>query len=106
VWAPSRDNALARLKYALDETVLLGLGSNLNYLRALADDPLVHEGRVHTGYLAEKFGDFAPIPSEGELKLVSAAQAEGLGRALANSGEPTAQSTQYASPFTANWKPL
>ena len=81
VFARNRDHALARMRYALDETVILGIGTNQSYLRRMADHPLVREGRVHTGFLAEAFGDFAPELSSPELELVAAAHEARIGRA-------------------------
>jgi acetyl/propionyl-CoA carboxylase alpha subunit len=80
VHAQNRDHALARLRYALEETVILGLGTTQGYLRALCDDPLVREGRVHTGFLGEAMADYAPVPDDEALGLLSAARAQGLGR--------------------------
>jgi acetyl/propionyl-CoA carboxylase alpha subunit len=79
VCAQNRDHAIARLRCALDETVILGLGTNQSYLRALADHPEVKAGRVHTGFLAAEFGDFAPELSEADLALIAAAREARLG---------------------------
>jgi acetyl/propionyl-CoA carboxylase alpha subunit len=78
VWAENRQRALSRLQYALEETVILGVGSNQNYLRTLAHHPWVQEGRTHTGFLQSEFGNFSSIPSESDLHLLSAALAAGL----------------------------
>lgn len=83
VFAQSRDHALARMRYALDETVILGLGTNQSYLRALADHPAVKEGRVHTGFLGAEFASFAPVLSTDELALVAAARSAGHGKSVA-----------------------
>jgi acetyl/propionyl-CoA carboxylase alpha subunit len=81
VWAENRDHALARMRFALGETVILGMGTNQSYLQAIAAHPAVREGRVHTGFLEQEFGDFAPLPDEQELELISQARGQGLGRA-------------------------
>ena len=101
VFARNRDHAIARMRYALDETVILGMGTNQSYLRALADHPAVREGRVHTGFLADAFGDFAPQMDEEQLQLVSEAKAQRVisSRAgIAGAGSGTA--TQISSPFS------
>jgi len=100
VHAQTRDHAIARLKYALDETVLLGIGSNLSYLQTLADDSMIHEGRVHTGYLGQEYADFAPIPTERDLRILSEAVSQGLGR---RNGSAGATSPTHSSPFLASW---
>lgn len=77
VSAPDRKQAIARMRFALDETVVLGMGSNQSYLRTLCDDPRVQEGRVHTHYLEEAYGQsFAPVPSESELEVLAALRRE------------------------------
>jgi urea carboxylase len=48
----TREEALARLGAALDQTRLAGVETNLAYLRALVRDPAVRDGRVVTSTLA------------------------------------------------------
>ncbi len=86
VHAQNRDHAMARMRFALDNTMILGLGTNQAYLRAIADHPLVREGRVHTGFLDTEFGDFAPALDAAELDAVAAVRESGLARAGAGSG--------------------
>ncbi len=53
-WAPDRDSALGRLDAALAETVVLGVGTNIAFLRALCSDPDVVAGRLDTGLVARR----------------------------------------------------
>ncbi|MGK5082872.1 biotin carboxylase N-terminal domain-containing protein [Bdellovibrionota bacterium FG-1] len=101
VHAPTREHALARMRFALDETVILGMGTNQSYLRAMADHPAVIEGRVHTGFLGTEFASFAPIPSPGELALVAAGRTAGLGRsgAAGSSERDPSGKTGFPSPW-------
>lgn len=55
VHAPTRGKALARLKGALEETVVLGAGTNQKYLLALCLDGRVREADVSTQYLESEF---------------------------------------------------
>ena len=81
VWAPERGLALARMRYALEETAILGLGTNQSYLRALCDDPAVIEGRVSTHYLEKHFGSrFDPAPQADQLEWIAQARAKGVTR--------------------------
>ncbi|HEX2072190.1 MAG TPA: biotin/lipoyl-containing protein, partial [Geodermatophilus sp.] len=48
-WGPDRDAALARLDRALADTVVLGVGTNTGFLRALLARPDVRAGRLDTG---------------------------------------------------------
>ena len=67
VSAPTREHAVARMQFALDETVILGMGTNQSYLKAMSLHPRVIEGRVHTGFLGKEFGNFAPEIAESAL---------------------------------------
>jgi excisionase family DNA binding protein len=48
----SRDDALARLRRALAETELLGVRTNLRFLRWLLDHPVMRDGQVRTDTVA------------------------------------------------------
>lgn len=78
VWAPHRKAAVERMKFALEETVILGLGTNQNYLLSMANHPSVIEGRVDTGFLGKEFGGFAPVPSTEDFELLLTAKKQGL----------------------------
>jgi acetyl-CoA/propionyl-CoA carboxylase, biotin carboxylase, biotin carboxyl carrier protein len=54
-WGGDRATALARLRHALSETVVLGVGTNVSFLRSLAGHDDVVAGRLDTG-LAERLG--------------------------------------------------
>jgi acetyl-CoA/propionyl-CoA carboxylase biotin carboxyl carrier protein len=58
-WAPDRDGALARLDRALADTLVLGLRTNLEYLRLLVRDPDVAAGRLDTGLIERKLPGLA-----------------------------------------------
>ena len=47
-WGPDRSTALARLDRALADTVVLGIGTNVEYLRLLLADRDVRAGRLDT----------------------------------------------------------
>ena len=96
------------MQYALDETLILGMGTNQAYLRAIAHHPAVREGRVHTGFLGTEFASFAPVPSDEDLALLQLARAQGYGRAGAGGaaagggvGGGTAGGGGIASPYAA-----
>ena len=50
-WGPDRASALARLAAALDETVVLGVVTNLRFLRWLVREPVVLDGGARTDTL-------------------------------------------------------
>ncbi len=51
VWAPSREQAIARLDRALSEYVVKGITTNLRYLRAILRHPDFVKGDYDTGFL-------------------------------------------------------
>jgi len=71
---PDRGAALATLARALSDTVLLGVTSNVEFLRAVIGHADVVSGRYTTGFVADRLGDWAPAPSPPEL-IASAAAA-------------------------------
>jgi 3-methylcrotonyl-CoA carboxylase alpha subunit len=55
-WGPDRESALRRLDAALAGTVVLGVGTNVAFLRALLSDVDVRAGRLDTGLVERKLG--------------------------------------------------
>jgi acetyl-CoA/propionyl-CoA carboxylase biotin carboxyl carrier protein len=74
-WAPDRAQALGRLDKALAETAVLGVGTNVAYLRELLRDPDVRAGRLDT-QLVERRGRF--VQETPDHVFVAAALAEHL----------------------------
>jgi len=101
VKAETRDQAIARMRFALDETVIHGLGTNQLYLRALCDDPAVLSGHVHTGYLGQAYAGFAPVPSDEALELLAEAKQVGLTRSQLGGGKSSsgAGAAEWPSPW-------
>ncbi len=104
VSAPTREHALARMRFALDETVILGMGTNQSYLKAISLHPRVIEGRVHTGLLGKDFGNFVPEISENALALLSDARKAGItrGAATSNNANPKSSEEAFSSPWFSN----
>ncbi|HEX8997331.1 MAG TPA: acetyl-CoA carboxylase biotin carboxylase subunit [Ktedonobacterales bacterium] len=59
VWAPTRDEAIARGKRALEEYVLEGLPTTIPFHLHLLDNETFQRGEVYTNYLAEHSDEFA-----------------------------------------------
>jgi acetyl/propionyl-CoA carboxylase alpha subunit len=71
-----RSDALGRAEQALLETVLLGCGSNIGFLRRLIALPSVRNGQMHTGLIAEQADLLrTPAPSAAMLRAIIAAAA-------------------------------
>ncbi len=66
--ASDRTTAIRRAKLALDDTVLLGLTTNIDFLKAVLEHSAFVEGRIHTGFIPEHLPDWKPpAPSGNEL---------------------------------------
>lgn len=71
-WGETRDQAISRLDQALADTVVLGVRTNLEYLRALTTDPDVQAGRLETTMIERKLPDLAFRHPDRELLSVAA----------------------------------
>jgi acetyl-CoA carboxylase, biotin carboxylase subunit len=106
VWAQTRDEAIARLKRALSETVVKGIVTNTRYLKAILDLEEFRRGDYDTGILARSADRLLPKPADGteldgeqQIALAAAAiwQLEQDQRAaLAPKGEPAARESLWA----------
>ncbi len=72
VLASTRELAIKKMQFALSETVISGIGSNLEYLTAIAHHPRVMDGRLTTHFLDHEFSEFLPEPSTDVLSLLEA----------------------------------
>ena len=62
-----RDEALAKLDAALAQTMILGVQTNIEFLRFLLADERVRAGDLDTGLLDERVADFAPLPAPDDV---------------------------------------
>ena len=103
VWAPSRNEALQRMRRALDEFVVLGTTTNIRFLRELCDEQEVIEGTTDTTTIDRLWPNgWTPSISNSQenaaLTIAATAESLGLGRKVqAQSGEGA--STGPVSPF-------
>jgi acetyl/propionyl-CoA carboxylase alpha subunit len=89
VHGETRARALARLRAALDDVVVLGLTTNLPLLRAIAADPEFEHGSVDTGWLERTW---QPAPGEGTARAAHAA------------ADAYAASERGESPWQGRWR--
>ena len=71
-WAPSREEALARLRGALAQTAIVGVGNNIGFLRRLLDQPRVVAGDLDTD-LVDEVQESIARPSGGRWVVAAAA---------------------------------
>ncbi|HUR07274.1 MAG TPA: biotin carboxylase N-terminal domain-containing protein [Nonomuraea sp.] len=74
-WAPTREAAFGRLDKALAETAVLGVITNVPFLRALAAHPAVLAGELDTGLVERVLPTLVPDAGPPEEVLAAAALA-------------------------------
>ncbi|WP_433519802.1 biotin carboxylase N-terminal domain-containing protein [Nonomuraea sp. CA-143628] len=72
-WAPTREAAFRRLDQALAETVVLGVITNVPFLRALAAHPEVRAGELDTGLVERVLPALVPAADPHDEVLAVAA---------------------------------
>ncbi|NYD79316.1 acetyl/propionyl/methylcrotonyl-CoA carboxylase subunit alpha [Arthrobacter cupressi] len=72
-WGPGREAALDALDAALGKYTLLGLHTNVEYLRLLLNDPDVRAGRLDTGLIERKLPAMQ-FRQPGDTELLAAAR--------------------------------
>ncbi|GAA0224682.1 acetyl/propionyl/methylcrotonyl-CoA carboxylase subunit alpha [Cryptosporangium japonicum] len=87
---PDRATALQRLDAALAATTVLGVTTNVEFLRFLLADPDVAAGRLDTGLLDRRLPGFAPAAPDDET-VVAAAVARWLAAWDAAGDDPWTQ---------------
>src|SRR5262249_26762669 len=66
-YGADRDEALAQLDRALAQTAVLGVQTNIEFLRFLLGDERVRAGDLDTALLDERLADFAPLPAPDDV---------------------------------------
>jgi acetyl/propionyl-CoA carboxylase alpha subunit len=103
VWAPSRPEALEKMRRALDEFVVLGTTTNIEFLRDLCDASPVIDGSTTTTTIDDLWpnGWNPPAaPMLEEASLLAAASAETLGLHRRSSTGSSDNASGPANPFT------
>jgi len=74
-WAPTRDQAVARLLRALDEYTVHGITTNLSYLAEVLRHPAFRSGEYDTGFCTRYAKDLlrGPDPALEDVALIAAA---------------------------------
>ncbi len=61
-WAPNRYEAIVRSLQALNRTVLLGMGTNIEFLKAILAHPAFQTGDIHTGFIPKYLSNWKLEP--------------------------------------------
>ncbi|MEZ3160150.1 biotin carboxylase N-terminal domain-containing protein [Microbacterium sp. BWT-B31] len=91
---PDRAAALAALDTALADTVLLGVDTNIGFLRALLADDAVRAGELDTGLIDRLPPFVAPAPAERALREAARAMRE---RPAVETADPRRDSASFAA---------
>jgi acetyl/propionyl-CoA carboxylase alpha subunit len=86
-WGPDRPATLARMERALEDTVVLGLCTNRDYLLAAVRHPAMRSGDLSTHFVDEHLADWsAPEQLPDEVLALAAMAREGGRNAVATTG--------------------
>jgi acetyl-CoA carboxylase biotin carboxylase subunit len=88
-WGQDRAEAIRKMEGALQETVVLGVATNIGYLRDILAEPAFVAGRTSTNFLTEHMGDWTSSVEVSEAEWIAAAVYEVLGAAEAAASLPT-----------------
>jgi acetyl/propionyl-CoA carboxylase alpha subunit len=91
-WGQDRPEAIRKLDRALRQTVVLGVTTNIPYLRAILAHPAFVAGQTSTNFLAEHMPDWTPPAETSAAEWVAAAAWEALG--AVGEGRPAAEGPQ------------
>lgn len=89
VWGRDRGESLARMDWALRRFAILGITTNVEFLRALVNHPQFRAGHLHTKFLEEHKVAVEPLVPMSDDALVAAALASMNGQARATHEGPT-----------------
>jgi acetyl/propionyl-CoA carboxylase alpha subunit len=103
VWAPSREEALQRMRRALDDFVILGTTTNVRFLRELCDAQPIVDGTTTTTTIDEHWPNgwkpiAAPLLEDASLLAAAAGETMGLHRTFAARSDGESQG--LPSPFS------
>ena len=97
-WGRTRDEAIARMRRALDEYDVAGIRTTIPFCRTVMDHSAFTSGAFDTGFVGEHFqaSDLAPSPEAERTALLAAALAR-LGTPPEAAGETATRATIPAS---------
>ena len=77
VWGRSREESIARMRWALDRYVIMGVTTNIAFLRTLLDHEEFVAGRIHTQFLSTHTIEVPSSDASDEALLLAALAARG-----------------------------
>lgn len=119
-YADTRDNAISEMRKALREYRVVGLPTNLKFLKNVFDDPVFHQGDYDTSYIAKnsdnlikRVNKVAPFDLSSavaaklaldfsKVKLPKELISFRNGRYVSSNVKITATATFFEAPITSN----
>ncbi len=77
-WGRDRSEAVRKMVRALQDTIILGVTTNIPYLLAILSEPHFLAGNTSTGYLSEHMDGWSPLETVTDEKWLAAAVFEHL----------------------------
>ncbi len=106
-WGQDRPEALARMRRALSQTVILGPATNLAYLQAILAQPDFQAGRLSTHFLEEHLPVWEPRPAlETTTALALAALEVVVGRGSDTVRTAADAPAEHESAHNVPWRTL
>ncbi|RIK47259.1 MAG: acetyl-CoA carboxylase biotin carboxylase subunit [Chloroflexi bacterium] len=62
-WGNTREEAIARMRRAISETMIVGIETTLPFYRMVLDDPTYRSGKLDTGLVNQMLETMAPLPT-------------------------------------------
>jgi acetyl-CoA carboxylase biotin carboxylase subunit len=75
VWDESRERAVNRMTSALSEYAIMGIKTQIQFLREVIQHPEFKKGKLHTHFISEHFGDWKPRQVDDRLMVALIAAA-------------------------------
>ncbi|WP_420642621.1 acetyl-CoA carboxylase biotin carboxylase subunit [Candidatus Leptofilum sp.] len=107
-WGHNREEAIGKMIRALQQTVVLGVTTNIPYLLAILQEPTFCSGHTSTSYLQEIFPDWRPdvLDEDGWLGAAVFELLRGGGKKVRTSALSNVEGTTAYDPWgeTAVWR--
>lgn len=78
VWAPTREKAIERMKRALDDTIITGVPTTIDYHKLILDIEDFKNGKVDTAFIPKHEEELA-VPPQQKMVLVNKVVTEPAG---------------------------
>ena len=107
VWAPTRGEAIQRMKRALEEYEIMGVPTNLALLRRIVEDPIFQSGTYSTTFLTQRASALVQgddRTAEEEAAAIVCALLEDASKHPANGTRPQREVQTGTNPPQSRWK--